>query len=81
MEDAWRECLVLETLLTDEVDEDTAGKGYWVIGNVAFLTDHVSEGVRYHDQAAEWLSPSKDVDLWARFNRASAEMRLQAKLN
>ncbi|MFP3580774.1 hypothetical protein [Arthrobacter sp. fls2-241-R2A-200] len=81
LEDAWRECLVLETLLTDEVDEDTAGKGYWVIGNVAFLTDHVSEGVRYHDQAAEWLSPSKDVDLWARFNRASAEMRLQAKLN
>lgn len=81
LDDAWRECLVLETLLTDDVDEDTAGKGYWVIGNVAFLADRVADGGRYHDLAAEMLSPSKDVDLWARFNRASAEMRLQAKLS
>lgn len=81
LEDAWRECLVLETLITDDVDEDTAGKGYWVIGNVAFLADRVNDGGRYHDLAAERLSPSKDVDLWARFNRASAEMRLQAKLD
>ncbi|SDX16929.1 hypothetical protein SAMN04487912_1086 [Arthrobacter sp. cf158] len=81
LDDAWRECLVLETLLTDDVDEDTAGKGYWVIGNVAFLADRVADGGRYHDLAAERLSPSKDVDLWARFNRASAEMRLQAKLS
>lgn len=80
LEDAWRECLELENLLTD-VDEDTAGKGYWVIGNVAFLADRVSDGGLYHDLAAERLSPSKDVDLWARFNRASAEMRLQAKLS
>ncbi len=81
LDDAWRECLVLETLLTDDVDEDTAGKGYWVIGNVAFLANRVADGGRYHDLAAERLSPSKDVDLWARFNRASAEMRLQAKLS
>ncbi|MFJ5954463.1 hypothetical protein ACIQC5_00735 [Paenarthrobacter sp. NPDC092416] len=81
LEDAWRECLELETLLSDYVDEDTAGKGYWVIGNVAFLADRVAEGSRYHDLAAERLSPSKDVDLWARFNRASAEMRLQARLS
>ncbi|MDI2035706.1 hypothetical protein [Paenarthrobacter nitroguajacolicus] len=81
LDDAWRECLVLETLITEDVDEDTAGKGYWVIGNVAFLADRVADGGRYHDLAAERLSPSKDVDLWARFNRASAEMRLQAKLD
>ncbi|MEV7606291.1 hypothetical protein AB0N65_12700 [Paenarthrobacter sp. NPDC089322] len=80
LDDAWRECLELENLLAD-VDEDTAGKGYWVIGNVAFLADRVSDGSLYHDLAAERLSPSKDVDLWARFNRASAEMRLQAKLS
>lgn len=80
LDDAWRECLELENLLTD-VDEDTAGKGYWVIGNVAFLAERVSDGGLYHDLAAERLSPSKDVDLWARFNRASAEMRLQAKLS
>lgn len=81
LDDAWRECLVLETLINDDIDEDTAGKGYWVIGNVAFLADRVADGGRYHDLAAERLSPSKDVDLWARFNRASAEMRLQAKLD
>ncbi len=32
----------LESLLTDHVDEDTAGKAYWVIGNVAFLSNRVS---------------------------------------
>ncbi|MCA4133103.1 hypothetical protein [Arthrobacter sp. M4] len=80
LDDAWRECLVLETLLGDAVDEDTAGKGYWVIGNVAFLSGRLEDGSRFHDLAADRLSPSKDVDLWARFNRASAEMRLQAKI-
>ena len=79
-EDAWQQCLDLESLLTDHVDEDTAGKAYWVIGNVAFLSNRVNEGGHYHDLAAGKLSPSQDVDLWARFNRASAEMRLQAKL-
>lgn len=80
LEEAWRECLDLESLLTDHVDEDTAGKAYWVIGNVAFLSNRVNEGSQYHDLAAGQLSPSKDVDLWARFNRASAEMRLHAQL-
>jgi tetratricopeptide (TPR) repeat protein len=80
VDEAWRESLVLETLLTDLVDEDTAGKAYWVIGNVAFLSERISEGGRYHDMAAEQLSHSKDVDLWARFNRASAVMRLEANL-
>jgi hypothetical protein len=80
MDEAWRESLVLETLLTDLVDEDTAGKAYWVIGNVAFLSKRVAEGGRFHDMAAEQLSHSKDVDLWAHFNRASAVMRLEANL-
>jgi hypothetical protein len=78
---AWRECLVLKSLLTDHVDDDTAGKAYWVIGNVAFLINRVNEGSDYHDLAAERLSPSRDVDLWARFNRGSAEMRLHAQLS
>ncbi|WP_426997649.1 hypothetical protein [Pseudarthrobacter sp. N5] len=81
LDEAWSECLALETLLlTDLVDEDTAGKAYWVIGNVAFLSERLAEGGRCHDLAAERLSRSKDVDLWARFNRASAVMRLEAKL-
>ena len=78
---AWRECLVLKSLLTDVIDEDTAGKAYWVIGNVAFLTQRAAEGSQYHDLAAERLSPSRDVDLWARFNRGSADMRLRAQLS
>ncbi len=80
LDEAWTQCLLLESLLTDLVDEDTAGKAYWVIGNVAFLIGRLTDGGRYHDMAAEWLSPSKDVDLWARFNRASAVMRLEAEL-
>lgn len=80
LDEAWTECLLLESLLTDLVDEDTAGKAYWVIGNVAFLSGRLLDGGRYHDLAAERLSPSKDVDLWARFNRASAVMRLEAEL-
>ncbi|XAS66679.1 hypothetical protein V3C33_14480 [Micrococcaceae bacterium Sec5.7] len=80
LDEAWHDCLILESLLTDDVDEDTAGKAYWVIGNVAFLGNRVLEGSRYHDLAAERLSPSKNVDIWARFNRASAEMRLEARL-
>jgi hypothetical protein len=47
---------------------------------VAFLSGRLPDGGRYHDMAAERLSPSKDVDLWARFNRASAVMRLEAEL-
>lgn len=80
VDEAWRESLVLETLVTDLVDEDTAGKAYWVIGNVAFLSNRIGDGGRYHDMAAEQLSHSKDVDLWAHFNRASAVMRLEANL-
>jgi tetratricopeptide (TPR) repeat protein len=80
LDEAWAECLLLESLLTELVDEDTAGKAYWVIGNVAFLSGRLPDGGRYHDMAAERLSPSKDVDLWARFNRASAVMRLEAEL-
>src|SRR5215207_4176209 len=49
LDEAWQECLELEMLLTDEVDEDTAGKAYWVIGNVAFLCEKIEEGGHYHD--------------------------------
>ena len=54
---AWRECLDLKSLLTDVIDEDTAGKAYWVIGNVAFLTQRAAEGSKYHDLAAEQALP------------------------
>ncbi|MHA7238446.1 hypothetical protein [Arthrobacter sp. TMS1-12-1] len=78
LEEAWKECLVLAQLLSTEPPTQTVGLGYWAIGNVAFLLKHISEGVNYHGLAAKTLSPSNDLDLWARFNRGSAQFRLAA---
>ncbi|MDQ6739392.1 MAG: hypothetical protein M3021_03215, partial [Actinomycetota bacterium] len=80
LEDAWRECRVLGSLITAAVEEQTAGKAYWVMGNVAFLRNEVEDGQRYHELAGERLSPGKDLDLWAKFNKASAAMRLGARI-
>lgn len=78
LEEAWQECLVLADLLFTEPQTQAAGLGYWAIGNVAFLLQHITEGVSYHQLAAKNLSPSNDLDLWARFNRGSAQFRLTA---
>ncbi|MBG6223499.1 tetratricopeptide (TPR) repeat protein [Arthrobacter sp. CAN_A2] len=78
LEEAWIECLVLAELLSTEPGSQTNGLGYWAIGNVAFLLKHITEGVAYHQLAAKNLSPTNDLDLWARFNRASASLRLTA---
>lgn len=80
LNDAWEESLQLAELLSTEANSQTTGLGYWAIGNVAFLLLHVDEGVAYHQLAAKNLSPSNDLDLWARFNRASARFRLSAGL-
>ncbi|GAB3532174.1 hypothetical protein GCM10027403_03980 [Arthrobacter tecti] len=76
VEEAWQECLHLADLITPEVNSQTAGKAYWVIGNVAYLRRDSATGTDYHRRAADNLSPSNDLDLWARFNRASAAKRL-----
>jgi hypothetical protein len=78
LDEAWQECTSLDALLDDDVSTQTAGKGYWVIGNVAFLTRRIPEGLKYHRLAANNLSPTNDLDLWARFNHASAAKRLAA---
>lgn len=78
LSEAWQECLKLADLLSTEPSSQTTGLGYWAIGNVAFLLERISEGVSYHELAAKNLSPSNDLDLWARFNRASASLRLTA---
>ncbi|GAB3518137.1 hypothetical protein [Arthrobacter monumenti] len=80
LDEAWLQCLELDTAVTNQVDDQTCGKAYWVIGNVAFLRQQVSEGLRYHSLAAKKLSPTNDVDLWAKFNKASAAMRLSADI-
>lgn len=76
--DAWGECQVLAAIVSDEVDEQLAGKAFWAIGNVAFLCNDVEEGLRYHELAAATFSPARNLDVWAKFNKASAAMRLAA---
>lgn len=78
LEEAWTECLVLADAISDGLDDELAGKAYWVIGNVAFLCDKVEEGLHYHERAAATFSPARDLAIWAKFNTASAAMRLAA---
>lgn len=78
LEDAWRESLILAELLQRDPDNKYAGQSYWAIGNVAFLLKRITEGVSYHQLAAKTLSPTNDLDLWARFNHGSAQIRLAA---
>jgi tetratricopeptide (TPR) repeat protein len=77
-DEAWQQCKALIELLEASTDAQAAGKGYWAVGNVAFLRQESGDGVHYHQLAAERLSPSNDLALWAWFNRASAAMRLSA---
>jgi tetratricopeptide (TPR) repeat protein len=80
LDEAWAECLILARVLDSEPDSQVAGKAYWAIGNVAFLRQRTADGVKYHRLAAEHLSPTNDLALWAWFNRASAAMRLAAEV-
>ncbi|MEC5181942.1 hypothetical protein [Arthrobacter sp. CG_A4] len=77
---AWAECLGLAEAVSAEVDDQLIGKVYWVIGNVAFLCNKVQEGLAYHELAAATFSPARNLDVWAKFNKASAAMRLAADI-
>ncbi|MGW6175037.1 hypothetical protein ACWF5H_16245 [Arthrobacter sp. NPDC055138] len=78
IDEAWVHCQDLIQLLKVAADAQLAGKGYWAVGNVAFLRQEPDIGVLYHGLAAEQLSPSNDLRLWAWFNMSSAAMRLSA---
>ena len=78
LDDAWSACLDLSTYITPAIHTQTAGKAYWVIGNVAFMRHQVDDGAQFHRLAGEQLSPNNDLELWAHFNRASAALRLTA---
>jgi hypothetical protein len=80
LEEAWAESEGLAAVISDDVDDQLAGKAYWVIGNVAFLCGRVQDGLRYHELAAATFSPTKNLDVWAKFNKASAAMRLAANV-
>lgn len=80
LEDAWAEATALASMIGSDTTPEKAGKAYWSIGNVAFLMGRNREATHYHGMAADCLSPSNDVALWALFNKASAFMRLSANL-
>lgn len=78
LDEAWKFCQDMN----DQVDEHSmsqlAGEVAWVIGNVAFMRHDYTEGIKYHERAARMLSPANDIELWARFNKASAAVRLSS---
>lgn len=80
LDEAWKLHNLLDSSLYLIADLHEQGKAYWTLGNLAFLVSEPILGMRYHDRAATLLSPTKDMLLWARFNRASTELRLQAGL-
>jgi tetratricopeptide (TPR) repeat protein len=80
LDEAWAECLALADVISAEVDDQLVGKAYWVIGNVAFLCNDVQQGLNYHELAAATFSPARNLDVWAKFNKASAAMRLAAEV-
>ncbi|GAA1921998.1 hypothetical protein GCM10009688_28780 [Arthrobacter gandavensis] len=80
LDDAWREAENLCRLIDANTEPDRAGRAYWSIGNVAFLLGRSKDATEYHDKAATCFSPSRDLNLWAIFNKASAFMRLNANL-
>jgi len=78
LDEAWAESLVMADIISGEVDDQLVGKAYWVIGNVAFLCSKVAEGLHFHELAAATFSPARNLTVWAKFNKASAAMRLAA---
>jgi tetratricopeptide (TPR) repeat protein len=78
LDEAWTHCQVLATQVDEESMPQLAGEVAWVVGNVAFMRHDYAEGVKEHERAARLLSPANDIEMWARFNKASAAVRLQA---
>ena len=78
LDEAWKYCQDMNAQMDDHSMTQLAGEVAWVIGNVAFMRHDYQEGIKYHERAAQLLSPANDIDLWARFNKASAAVRLSS---
>lgn len=78
LDEAWRACQRLDEVVSGDVPAQSAGAAHWAIGNVAFLRQDIDEGLRHHNLAAERLHPRSDIELWTRFNKASASARISA---
>jgi transcriptional regulator with XRE-family HTH domain len=78
LNEAWTYCQLLVKQVDETTNAQLAGEVAWVVGNVAFMRHDYAEGVKEHERAAKLLSPANDIEMWARFNKASAAVRLQA---
>ncbi|WP_163166904.1 helix-turn-helix domain-containing protein [Arthrobacter sp. Alg241-R88] len=78
LDEAWKYCQDLLAQVDEDAMSQLAGEVAWVIGNVAFMRHDYVEGVKHHERAAKLLSPANDIELWARFNKASAAVRLSS---
>lgn len=78
LDEAWQYCQDMNEQMDEQSMSQLAGEVAWVVGNVAFMRHDYAEGIKYHEKAAKLLSPAHDIDLWARFNKASAAVRLSS---
>lgn len=78
LDEAWKYCQDMNEQMDEQSMSQLAGEVAWVVGNVAFMRHDYAEGIKYHEKAAKLLSPANDIDLWARFNKASAAVRLSS---
>jgi pentatricopeptide repeat protein len=78
LDEAWKYCQDMNDHVDEHSMSQLAGEVAWVIGNVAFMRHDYPEGIKYHERAAKMLSPANDIELWARFNKASAAVRLSS---
>ncbi|QDY90132.1 helix-turn-helix transcriptional regulator [Arthrobacter sp. UKPF54-2] len=78
LDEAWKYCQDMNEQMDEQSMSQLAGEVAWVVGNVAFMRHDYPEGIKYHEKAAKLLSPANDIDLWARFNKASAAVRLSS---
>ncbi|BCW49862.1 hypothetical protein StoSoilB13_22040 [Arthrobacter sp. StoSoilB13] len=78
LDEAWQYCLTMVEHMDEHSMSQLAGEVAWVVGNVAFMRHDYVEGIKHHERAAKLLSPANDIELWARFNKASAAVRLSS---
>ncbi|MCA4135343.1 helix-turn-helix transcriptional regulator [Arthrobacter sp. M4] len=78
LDEAWKYCQDMMEHMDEHAMTQLAGEVAWVVGNVAFMRHDYAEGIKHHERAAKLLSPANDIDLWARFNKASAAVRLSS---
>ncbi|GAA1496723.1 hypothetical protein [Paeniglutamicibacter kerguelensis] len=78
IDDAWSLREDLKAILDRISNSKVASSGYWTLGNLALAHGQHVEGLDYHDRAGELLAPTNDMHAWARFNKAIADVQLQA---